>query len=127
MAQATGRRYGRVVAPAVVATLLSGTALGVAGTARAAGDDATVTGSAMGYRAEVSLFGGPSSERGPDPVVELAPDGSDSPQEASLAEAAAVYGPAVIFRSGQIDVGTEGTAGPGASVTSYARVQADSG
>lgn len=117
-------RIHRGLAALVVLAAAGGTLLGL-GVPRVSAQDLTLTGKAYGYWADVSLFGGPSSARGPDPVVELAPDASDSPQEASLDEAAAIFGPAVIFRAGQVDVRTEGTPNPGGSVTSYARAEAD--
>lgn len=106
----------------VVSVALSGLLLALA-MRPAVADVTEVTGSAYGFFSDVSLFGGPSSERGPEPTVELAEDASNSPQEASVDEAAAVYGPAEVFRSGQIDVRVEGTLGAGGSVTSSSRVQ----
>jgi len=82
-----------------------------------------VGGGAFGYFTDVSLFGGPSETRGPEPTVTLAADASNSPQDASIASAEAVYGPAVVFRSGQIAVHTEGALGADGSVTSSSSVQ----
>lgn len=124
MAQPAVLTYRRVAALAVAGVLLTGVLPG-GDTAGASGEDAAVTGRATGYWAELSLFGGPPTERGPEPVVELAPDASDSPQEGSVQDATAVYGPAVLFRASQVDVRVEGTPGPGALVTSTSRVEAD--
>jgi hypothetical protein len=73
---------------------------------------ASVTGSAYGYHSNVSLFGGPYAQRGPAPTVAVSPDAANSPQDAHVDTAEAVYGPAVIFRSGPIDVHAEGALGP---------------
>lgn len=124
MAQPAVLTYRRVAALAVAGMLLAGMLPGGA-TARASAEDASVTGRATGYWAELSLFGGPPTERGPEPVVELEPDASDSPQEATVQDVSAVYGPAVLFRAAQVDVRVEGTTGPGASVTSTSRAEAD--
>ncbi len=86
-------------------------------------DVASVRGTASGYYSNVSLFGGPPSERGPAPTVTLAPDASNSPLDASTPSGDAVYGPAVLFRSGRIDVHTEGVTGPNGSVASSSQVQ----
>ncbi len=86
-------------------------------------DVTAVKGSAYGYYANVSLFGGAASPRGPAPTVTLAPDAANSPQDAHVDSADAVYGPAVIFRSGRIDVHTEGALGPAGYVTSSSKVQ----
>lgn len=84
-----------------------------------------VTGSAFGYQTDVSLFGGPSTPRGPEPTIELAGDASNSPQDATVDSAAAQYGPAQIFRSGSIEVHGEATLGEGGSVTTSTRVEGD--
>lgn len=91
-----------------------------------AGPEVTaVTGSAYGFWAELSLFGGPSSERGPEPMVELGEDASDSPQDATVEDVAAVFGPATIFRAKRIAVTAEARLGTGGSATTSARVEAD--
>ena len=79
-----------------------------------------VKGSAYGYFASVSLFGGPANVRGPEPVVTLAPDASNSPQNASLAQGLVQFGPAIVFSTDQINVSTQGSLGAGGSVTSTA-------
>ena len=77
------------------------------------------TGSAYGFSSSVSLFGGPAEPRGPSPSVTLPETGSVAPITATAPQGDAVYGPAKIFTSGQLDVSTQGTT---ASVTSSATV-----
>ena len=81
-----------------------------------------VTGGAFGYYSKVSLFGGPAEERGPAPTVRLPSGGSAEPITATAPSGEAVYGPATIFSSGQLDVSTQGTTGPGGSVASSTKV-----
>ncbi|HEX2699595.1 MAG TPA: Ig-like domain-containing protein, partial [Acidimicrobiales bacterium] len=81
-----------------------------------------LTGNAYGFRADVSLFGGPPGSRGPAPTVALASDGADSPRDASVNSAEAVYGPATIFKSGPIDVHAEGALTPRRYATTKATV-----
>lgn len=123
MTQAALSAY-RVLAVLVVLGVAWAVLVG-AGTRPARADVTAVTGSGYGYWAEVSLFGGAPQARGPEPTVELAPDASNSPQEASIPEGAAVFGPATVFRSLQIDVRSEGALGAGGSVTTSTHVQAD--
>ncbi|MCA1684256.1 MAG: cadherin-like domain-containing protein, partial [Actinobacteria bacterium] len=78
-------------------------------------------GSAYGYHAILSLFGGPPDTRGPAPSVTLPPTGGAESAEAPSGEA--VFGPAVIFESGPLSVATSGTQGPPRSVTSSADVR----
>ena len=77
------------------------------------------TGSAFGFSSSVSLFGGAAQPRGPSPTVMLPATGSVTPVTATAPQGDAVYGPAKLFTSGQLDVSTEGTT---ASVTSSATV-----
>ena len=77
------------------------------------------TGSAYGFYSSVSLFGGPAQPRGPSPTVTLPETGSATPVTATAPQGDAVYGPAYIFTSGQLDVSTEGMT---ESVTSSATV-----
>jgi hypothetical protein len=102
-----------------------------------------VGGGACGYYTNVGLFGGPQSLLGcgqtvndasaTSPSVTLAPTGSAGPITATKAEGAiGRYGPAAIFsgiwpanasappQSGPLSVSTQGTTGPGGSVTSSA-------
>ncbi|MDQ4070977.1 MAG: hypothetical protein M3203_16130 [Actinomycetota bacterium] len=128
-----------------VLLLLMGTLAGVA-PRPAAADVTAVSGSACGYFAEVSLFGGPSNRRGcgqpanapatnASPSVTLPATGSANPITATDEDGAvAEYGPAKIFAgqwpenapqpppSGPINVSTQGTLGPNGSVTSSASV-----
>ncbi len=83
-----------------------------------------VEGSAYGYHAfDFTLFGGAQQDVGPTPIVELAPDASNSPQDATASEGRVVYGPATVFTSGPITVRTEGSLGPTGFVTSSANVE----
>ncbi len=79
-----------------------------------------VGGSAYGYYASVSLFGGPAQVRGPAPRVTLPEGGSATPIADTLGSATVQFGPATIFSSDQLEVSTEGT--PGGTVTSSARI-----
>lgn len=124
MAQLAARR-DRAWVIRIILVVLSTGGLFTVGLSPAGAEVTSATGSAYGFWAELSLFGGPPSERGPEPAVELAPDASDSPQEATVEEAAAVFGPATVFRSKEIVVRAEATLGPGGSVTTSSRVQAD--
>lgn len=79
-----------------------------------------VAGSAFGYHAdEIALFGGAQPDTGPTPTVTLAPDASNSPTTATATTGLVQYGPAVLFTSDQIDVGTSGSLGTSGSVTSF--------
>jgi Ca2+-binding RTX toxin-like protein len=55
--------------------------------------------------------------------VTLAPDASNSPQMASLAQGIVQFGPAIVFSTGQITVATQGSLGAGGSVTSTSTLQ----
>jgi hypothetical protein len=81
-----------------------------------------VAGSAFGYYAKVSLFGGPASSVGPKPTVTLPAGGSATPVTASAASGSAAFGPAILFTSGPIALSTQGTPASG-SVTTSASVQ----
>jgi hypothetical protein len=82
-------------------------------------------GSAFGFHATVSLFGGPANQVGPTPTVTLPPGGSATPITATEPSGSAQFGPAVIFQSGPLTVSTQGTTGPGGSVTSSADITGD--
>ena len=82
-----------------------------------------VRGSAYGYFASISLFGGPPNVRGPQPTVSLPPTGSAAPITANQASALVQFGPAILFSSGPITVSTQGTLGPGGTVTSTSSIQ----
>ncbi|MEJ7764380.1 MAG: choice-of-anchor P family protein [Acidimicrobiales bacterium] len=103
---------------------------------RASGaEGAGVSGEAYGHYTKVGLFGGPQGVIGPSPRVTLPSGGSEVPLTAAEPDgASAVYGPATIFGgkwpqnlgtappSGPVSVSTEGTPGPGGSVTSTASI-----
>ena len=119
-ARSSARRLSLVMA----ALLTAGVGV-VALSGPSSADHMTVTqveGSAYGYFASVSLFGGPPGVRGPSPAVTLAPDASNSPQSATQATGLVQFGPAILFSSGPLNVTTVGTTGPGGSVTSTATV-----
>ena len=85
-------------------------------------DVSAVEGSAYGYWASVSLFGGPANTRGPAPTVTLPPEGSAVPITDTAASGLVQFGPAILFSSGPITVSTQGTTGPTGSVTSATTV-----
>src|SRR4051812_2577417 len=131
----------------VIAVVGAGTFTVVTGTPALANVTA-VQGSACGYLADVSLFNGPKMLRGcgqaagapadnASPSVALPAAGSATPITGADADGAtAQYGPAKIFSgqypandqnatsppSGPLNVSTQGTTGPGGSVTSTASV-----
>ncbi|MGI9120548.1 MAG: Ig-like domain-containing protein, partial [Acidimicrobiales bacterium] len=84
----------------------------------------SVSGGALGYYTNVSLFGGAFETRGPDPSVTLPATGSPQPRAAFSPSGSAVYGPATIFESGPLVVSTGGTTGPGGSSASSASAKA---
>ena len=140
MAESRSRVYRLLVVVAVVVATTYATGV----TAPPAAADVTaVQGSAFGYRASVSLFGGPPAVRGfgqpadapatnASPGVTLPATGSANPITATDSDGAtAEYGPAKIFSgkypadpnaaappSGPITVSTQGTLGANGSVTS---------
>ncbi len=116
-----GRAANRPLLTMAVAAVTVGALLSVSSPSTA--DVTAVRGEAFGFRASVSLFGGPAMPRGPAPIVTLAPNASNSPQTASVAESIVQYGPSIIFSSGPITVNTQGALGPGGSVTSSTDIQ----
>jgi hypothetical protein len=104
----------------IVALLFSGLLAGVS-VAPVSAQATAVTGSALGFRLDVSLFDAPVQTRGPEPTVALPAGGSATPVTASAPTGRAVVGPATIFTSGQMEVSTQGTTS-GGSVTSRSRV-----
>ena len=114
MAHVQGRASRSVVLGAVISFVLL---LAGIGDRPVSAQTATVTGSAYGHRLNVSIFGGSANTSGPAPTVTLPPAGS-APITATAPSATARAGPAVFFSSGRLDVRTQGTVGPGASVTS---------
>jgi len=116
-----GGRVRRGLAALVVAVA---TAVAVFAFPATSGADVTaVRGSAYGYFASVSLFGGPPNVRGPEPSVTLPATGSAVPITASAPSGLVQVGPAVLFSSGPITVSTQGTLGPSGSVTSTSTIQ----
>ena len=86
----------------------------------------TIIGRASGYSVpNLTIFGGvpPGVPVAPTPSVELSADASNSPQTATVANAAARFGPATIFSSGQITVRAEGSPGADGLVTSATDIQ----
>jgi hypothetical protein len=114
-----GRSQGFV--PLVAMTAVAAAVLGLSGPSAA--DVTAVRGEAYGYFASISLFGGPANVRGPAPIVTLPATGSAVPLTANVASALVQFGPATIFSSGPITVSTQGTLGPGGSVTSSSSIQ----
>ena len=106
---------------AILTAVALGAFVALAPTATAA--VTAVRGSAYGYFASVSLFGGPPNTRGPQPTVTLAANASNSPQTATVTSGLVQFGPAIIFSSGPITVSTQGTLGPAGSVTSTTTIQ----
>ena len=103
---------------ALTAALVVG-ALLVAFPAPSHADVTAVRGSAYGYHAfDIVILTGEQPDTGPTPAVSLASDASDSPRTATAPEGDVVYGPAELFTTGEITVGTEGSVGDGGSVTS---------
>ena len=89
----------------------------------ASADVTEVGGGAFGYSvANVVIFGGAQSARGPEPAVTLAANASNSPQSASAGTASVAFGPANLFSSGPLTVSSEGSLGPGGSVRSSAEI-----
>ena len=116
-----GRASTRPLLSMAVASLTVGALLSMSGPSTA---DVTATrGEAFGYRASVSLFGGPPNVRGPEPIVTLPANGANPPLTANRATGLVQFGPAIIFSSGPITVSTGGTLGPGGSVTSSTDIQ----
>jgi hypothetical protein len=119
-APAIGRRQ-----KVLVGLLLS--ALVLSGLWQRQGADAQVsevTGSAYGFFASVSLFGGPANDVGPVLQVTLPPEGSAEPITQTDPDGdSAVFGPAVIVETTGMTVSTEGTTGPDGSVTSSSSVE----
>ncbi|MGI9121093.1 MAG: hypothetical protein ACR2G7_13405, partial [Acidimicrobiales bacterium] len=70
----------------------------------------------------IVLFGGVQQPVGPLPTVTLPPDGSATPITATVPTGRVAFGPGVLFTSGPITVSTQGTTGPGGSVTSTADI-----
>lgn len=100
---------------AFLAMVLAGLSQGPAGAQLS-----EVTGSAFGFSANVSLFGAPQRPAGPEPTVTLPSGGGEVTDTQASGEA--VFGPARLFESGELTVGSQGTTGPDGSVASFASV-----
>ncbi|HEX8769893.1 MAG TPA: hypothetical protein VF711_03905, partial [Acidimicrobiales bacterium] len=105
---------------AVVAAMALGA--GVSPAAAAAVEVTAVNGSAYGYYANITLFGGHQTPTGPTPTVSLAQNASNSPQTATASTGIVQYTPATFFTSDRIDVSTQGSLGTSGSVTSSSTV-----
>ena len=97
----------------------STTAVGGTTTTTGGTTGGTVSGGAFGFRVTVSLFGGPSATKGPEPTVTLPAGGSATPVTGSAASGIAQFGPATLYTSDALTVSTQGT--PGGMVTSSAK------
>lgn len=102
---------------------VSATALTTLFVAPASAEVSQVSGGALGFKASVSLFGGPANTAGPLPAVTLPATGASPAVTASEPQSEARFGPAIIFSSGTITVRTEGTLGASGSATSSADVR----
>ena len=111
-------RTGAIRRSVAVALVSSAMLLVGLGQGSAYADVTAVTGSAYGYYCTVTAFGLVCSPAAKTPLVTLAADASNSPQIATAPSGNASAGPATIFSSGQIGVSTQGTLGPGGSVSS---------
>lgn len=117
----TGGRWHRARHLVALVVLAAALATGIH---PAAADVTAVKGSALGYWARnIKIFNGAQPDTGPTPSVTLAPDASNSPQNATAPSGLAKYGPATIFSSGAIAVGTSGKKGAGGSVTTSTDIQ----
>ncbi len=111
--------------PHVALTVAVVLALGAAMVASAVPASAHIVvkgGSALGYDAQVSLFGGVQPHDGPAPIVTLPAGGSATAVTATAASGLAQHGPATFFTSDRLDVSTQGKTGSTGSVTSSSNV-----
>ena len=117
---------GALRGPIVVALLCSVVTLGIGQVPATAAPTTKVTavnGSAFGYWADnISLFGGAQPDAGPIPVVTLAANASNSPQNATATTGLVQYGPATLFTSDQINVSTSGSLGTNGFATSSTNI-----
>ncbi len=114
------RRWARALSPVVAVATMAAGLIAMTGEASAAVTD--VTGSAYGAYGNISLFGGLYNPQGPGPTVTLPAGGSSSAVTATAATKSIVYGPTTFFRSGTVNLSTQGTPGSGSvtSTTSFA-------
>lgn len=104
------------------AALLAGSAVVVGALPASAAHVKRVLGSAYGYQATVSFFGGKPVSNGPTPTVALPRGGSATPVTASAPSGSVVFGPGTLFSSGPIAVSTEGTSGNAMATSSLQSV-----
>ena len=123
------RRTAPVVAlrrSTIIALICSVMMLGIGQVTAAAAPPIKVTavdGSAFGYWADnISLFGGAQPDAGPVPVVTLAANASNSPQNATATTGLVQYGPATLFTSDQINVSASGSLGTNGFATSSTNI-----
>ena len=103
-----------------LAAVLSVGALTTLFAAPASAEVTQVSGGAFGFRASVSLFGGPATPLGPAPTVTLPSSGASPAITASEPQTEARYGPAIIYSSSAVTVSTEGSLGANGVATSSA-------
>lgn len=106
----------------VVAPLLFSAMLAVGGVHPAGAQVSAVKGSAFGFEAQISLFGGAQPHDGPTPTVTLPSGGSATPVTGAAPSGLIGHGPATFFTSDQLDVSTQGTP-VGGSVTTSSNVK----
>jgi hypothetical protein len=101
-----------------VVTAVGGAVLAFSGSSSA--DVTAVTGSAFGYKTNVTISLGGSSNVGPTQLVTLPPGGSATPITASRGPGGETAGPAQLLSFTGINTSTQGTLGPTGGVTSSA-------
>jgi len=116
-------RYGPSARRTTLAVVIAATLATFALPRSSGADVSAVRGSAFGASASVSLFGGPPMTFGPRPTVTLPASGSPTPLTAIEPTILVRFGPATVFSSGPAAVRTQGTTGPGGSVTSAAQLE----
>ena len=83
-----------------------------------------VLGSAYGYQASVSFFGGTPMVKKPTPTVKLPKTGSGTPITKTASSGSIVFGPATLLTSGAIALSTKGTSGNALTTGSMQSVDA---
>lgn len=115
------RQRGQRVGMVIGAVLVAGSVAGV-GARPAAASIKPVLGSAYGYQASVSFFGGTPMVKKPTPTVKLPKGGSATPITKSAPSGSVVFGPATMFTSGQIALSTVGQSGNATTTASLQSV-----
>ncbi len=113
-----GRTRGRVSRLVVMSMVAAAAVVGWSGPASGGVNPVPQGGSAFGASGNVTLFGALQLTLPPTPSVTLPPGGGA--ESASAPSAFLGGGPAVILETGPLTASTEGTTGPGGSVTSIA-------